>query len=603
MQKSESRWTTLAANCTPKVETGTVLELPLQFKIRRNKKKPPSRRSISKGKKRNKPKQAAKIVENKASLSGRAFTSDAQKALQVLIPWLRESKVVRGPISANGSQAKALAAAFFVEIDEPSSDPLTRENARFLFGARRDYFDMARERLRAAGGATAILAQAALAQAAQDDSSSAPENETRWDGSDMSRSKAERCRNAMSYIARGGVQLRASLMPPPNEYTQTRSTATAAAPPEPLRPQPLREADRSGRFSSMTNPMPPMLAADIMPDGSRHCGGDLLFPLLTLVRGDFRARMPLFVMKSGAIALFSGSDLMHGTTEHHGRKLRARGCKAHVSFAVQTPAPVLGGSRGSDRVRELHRKLMGLGGEDAAAADGNWADAVHLAVQHTPDGPTPQVKLSYNPEVMVALPYVKVVLYDVETGSPLVMYDASGGLTGKDATRARKCFGFLDDYSFTLKRDEGALGIDPGGEQRMLMLGIRDQVYGNPRPDASKQRQKEVSLTVANRSGDLDGYVAHWDEPELRAGAAEVRATWEAISARLNALLPRAFGHLSQALAAARVRERLYCADASNLLSEDGIVNNVGASAAYQSPAHADPNDVSWTAAVSVKCC
>ena len=98
MQKSESRWTTLAANCTPKVETGTVLELPLQFKIRRNKKKPPSRRSISKGKKRNKPKQAAKIVENKASLSGRAFTSDAQKALQVLIPWLRESKVVRrGP--------------------------------------------------------------------------------------------------------------------------------------------------------------------------------------------------------------------------------------------------------------------------------------------------------------------------------------------------------------------------------------------------------------------------------------------------------------------------------------------------------------------------
>ena len=137
----------------------------------------------------------------------------------------------------------------------------------------------------------------------------------------------------------------------------------------------------------------------------------------------------------------------------------------------------------------------------------------------------------------------------------------------------------------------------------MLMLGIRDQVYGNPRPDASKQRQKEVSLTVANRSGDLDGYVAHWDEPELRAGAAEVRATWEAISARLNALLPRAFGHLSQALAAARVRERLYCADASNLLSEDGIVNNVGASAAYQSPAHADANDVSWTAAVSVKCC
>ena len=48
----------------------------------------------------------------------------------------------------------------------------------------------------------------------------------------------------------------------------------------------------------------------------RHCGGDLLFPHLTLMDPEWGAKMPLFIMAPGAVATFSGSDLCHGTTEH-----------------------------------------------------------------------------------------------------------------------------------------------------------------------------------------------------------------------------------------------------------------------------------------------
>ena len=82
-----------------------------------------------------------------------------------------------------------------------------------------------------------------------------------------------------------------------------------------------------------------------------------------------------------------------------------------------------------------------------------------------------------------------------------------------------------------------------------------------------------------------------------------MQATWEAIATRLNGLLPRASRRLSQELAAAKVKERLYCAQAGNLISRDALVNNVGVSAAYHSPAHVDRNDVAWTAAFAVKCC
>lgn len=589
------RWLQLCANSTgfedPEGAPGGSSE-PRQKKVTRNRTTAPSRRKVQGIRKKRK-----KLEKRTAVAAGTRFEVNVQRAVQALVPFLRQTGVVRGDIAPQGKMARALAVAFSAELDDvhPADEGggiRTSETTRILYGADRESVAKVLERLVAAGGSVAILALAALA----------PLGNRRPRGA--ASSKAECCRTALSDIARGGMKLRAAQLQLRDERLGQRAPSSAA-PPQPLRPQPLRDVAVAAAAAAVgatdVTPKPKQLPDDYMPGGARHCGGDLLFPALTLTHGEFQGRMPLFMMKSGAVALFSGSEHMHGTLGHHCREARAPGCEAHISFAVQTPSPILGAARGSERIVGLHRELLDLGEEDAKAADGNWADAAWLAVQHSPDGPTPQGKLWYDASVMLALPYQKVVLFDVETNKPLVLYDAAGGLGSEARTDARGCFGFLDGYRFTLNRGEGALGIDPVGEQRMLMLGVRNQGYNvGARPDASRK-----GLTVANQSGDLDGYVAHWDEPELQAqaGCDGVQATWEAIATRLNGLLPRASRRLSQELAAAKVKERLYCAQAGNLISRDALVNNVGVSAAYHSPAHVDRNDVAWTAAFAVKCC
>ena len=110
-------------------------------------------------------------------------------------------------------------------------------------------------------------------------------------------------------------------------------------------------------------------------------------------------------------------------------------------------------------------------------------------------------------------------------------------------------------------------------------------------------------IALARNLVDLCAYVAHWDVPQLCGeNWSVVHAVWETIAVRMRELLPGTFKHLSRSLEAAHIRDRLYCQDAAQLISSDGIVNNVGVSAAYQSPAHRDANDVGWTAALSVKC-
>jgi hypothetical protein len=52
--------------------------------------------------------------------------------------------------------------------------------------------------------------------------------------------------------------------------------------------------------------------------------------------------MPLFVMAPGSIVAFPGADLYHCTTEHDSVERRPENCKAQISFAVQTPSPILG---------------------------------------------------------------------------------------------------------------------------------------------------------------------------------------------------------------------------------------------------------------------
>jgi hypothetical protein len=133
--------------------------------------------------------------------------------------------------------------------------------------------------------------------------------------------------------------------------------------------------------------------------------------------------------------------------------------------------------------------------------------------------------------------------------------------------------------------------MDGAGEQRMLMLGIREQGRNKTnRPDKSRKGR----LNVANKSGDLDCYVAHFDQPE-RVGPEAVHPIWEALSTAMKGMLPSAFSTLERELRAARVHDRCYSSTALRLTSTDLIVNNVGVSSHYESPAHYDANDIGWT--------
>ena len=614
------KWQVLCADSIGSGDINDNSKHPAQYKLSRNKKCPPSRRRVQGSKKNRRPKQVdAEATQAKDPVFGEAFTVDARRSVQVLLPWLQMAGVVKGPVAAHGSMARAIATAFCMEFD--GWFELERDAVRIMYGAERATVDVVHQRLRAAGGAVAVLAQAALEAIKAGPAGPAARRKG-------SITKAERCCAALCYIGRGGMKLRAAHLLPPSEQSPSRcSTAPPNALAEPPRPQPLRPSAVAGAATAATAaaaaaaaspasptstaaPLPAAAASpasptstaaplpdEVMPGGSRDCGGNLLFPLLTLVAD---GQMPLFVMTSGAVALVSGSDLVHGTTEHHAHEVRAQGCEAHVSFAVQTPAPLLGSSRGADCVRALHDELLRLSGDDARETGGRFspANARWLAVQNTPEGPTPSGRLLYDSSTMTAMQHSRIVLFDAETHQPLVLYDSSGGLTGACAKEAGARFAFLDDFKFTLHREQGSLGVDAIGEQRMLMLGVRNQGYNlTNRPDVSRKE-----LKVANPLGDLCGYVAHWDIPELYEHADSVRGVWNSISARLNVLLPRTTRRLSQALEAANVRGRMYCEDAKGLVSNDGVCCNVGVSAAYQSPAHSDANDVGLTAAFSIKC-
>ena len=356
-------------------------------------------------------------------------------------------------------------------------------------------------------------------------------------------------------------------------------------------------------------PLPPEnLAKELHPDGSRHCGGDFCLPNLTLAHPELSSpyRMPLFLMAPGATVAFSGATLCHGTSAHHAVASRSSGPggAAHVSFAVQTPALTLGMNNESAERRALHNKLVDAGAVDALSSEWQPPSAVCLPVWHFESVASPSGKLWYDEARMCALKWERIVLYNIETGAPLVFYHRHGGLRGAAASLARRHFGFLhDEWRFSLNRHcgesgtSGCLHLDLQGDQRMEMLGCHSRGRNKSTPPDRARKW----LEVANRGGDLDAYVVHMDEGE-RFGGEEVKQVWNEMSRCMHAMLPKACAEAVQALEDARVRERLYSALAIDTLSDDLLVNNVGVSAAYQSPPHFDVGDVGWTFAFAVKC-
>ena len=565
-----------------------------QSKVLKNKRSQPSKRVlIRKRKKRAKVGGQLKAIAETCKSpddnckAPNAYTEQVQASIEVLGDTLIELKVIARPISSHGKLAKALAACLFHDQEEATS----LSQAAKLYGAdQRDCRQVSR-RLSNVGGVYKVVATQAALKAGQHSKDA----------------KSRNLADTLSSIIRSGRKTRAAAKIWAAEPENSASSLAPTMPfSQPLLPQPLTVLFDEPEPLALPAPT---LAADWLPGGSRHCGGDLLFALLTLVHPDGQRRMPLFAKKSGSITAFPGSDLTHGTTRHDPRGQRLPGCEAHVSFAVQTPAATLGVSRTSKAGKAMHEQLLSAGEQDILEGPlrrGGERGAVWLAVQNAEAwAQKPKCQLEYNAATMWALPYEAVVLYDVVSGRPLVAYDAFGGLVGDEAVRAAATFRFLDSFKFTLNRQresyaQGALGLDGAGEQRMLMLGIRHQSFnmGN-RPDKGKQGR--VWLSVKNYIGDLDAYVAHWDHRHA-CSSAHLQPVWNAMAARMRAHLPQFCSKLEAALRAADVEKRLYCEQSGGMISDDLIVNNVGASSYYQSPSHVDQNDRGWTFAVAVKC-
>ena len=81
-----------------------------------------------------------------------------------------------------------------------------------------------------------------------------------------------------------------------------------------------------------------------------------------------------------------------------------------------------------------------------------------------------------------------------------------------------------------------------------------------------------------------------------------VRPVFDDIAHRMAELMPHMCARLKRAMVECRVRERCRTSVGPAVCSEDLLVCNVGASAAYQSPEHLDAADVGWTTAMAVKC-
>ena len=383
-----------------------------------------------------------------------------------------------------------------------------------------------------------------------------------------------------------------------------------------------RQPKKRQRYESVPQPTEEQVAA-FAPHGgamgcfdrfpANHCGGDLYFTSLVLAepacchRRTGAYRHPFFPMMAGAAAWFESSMLSHGTAQHENVRCRSKGCKAHLSIAVQLPGDLLPGvATNAAPTTQLHAEVMDEMSADANEKWGDDPETVWLAVHKVE--PEPQrVRLCYDEAQMCVLPFCRVVLYDAAAEPRkrvFVVYDPSGGLSAEEQHRVRGQFDWMHSgWKFDLERQSGSsmrgsLGYDGAGKQRMEMLGIRNRKWNKGKkggPDRSRP-----SHAVRNRAGPLDAYVVHFDDQ--RFGKEQMKWLMNALSARMHSALPRTYGRLREALVEADLGKHLYSEDAPDFVSDDWVCSNIGLSAGYQSPPHCDVNDMGPCMAVAVKC-
>ena len=139
------------------------------------------------------------------------------------------------------------------------------------------------------------------------------------------------------------------------------------------------------------------------------------------------------------------------------------------------------------------------------------------------------------------------------------------------------------------------------------MLGLHARGRNGNKPLSALRRgttaHNRFKGKIANRKGDLEAYAVHFGPHFERFSPEKLKDFWNHLSGKMHALLPSACNAMVSALKAANPFERCCSQLARFVTSHDCLVNNVGVSAAYQSPPHFDSRDMGWTFAFASKCC
>ena len=153
----------------------------------------------------------------------------------------------------------------------------------------------------------------------------------------------------------------------------------------------------------------------------------------------------------------------------------------------------------------------------------------------------------------------------------------------------------------------GCLHLDQRGTKRMEMLGLHGRGRNMGRLLRALHTKSDACYEfrnkVVNRKGDLEAYAVHFSQDSHRFNPEKLKDFWNHLSSKMHALLPFACDAMASALSAASILERCCSLMAQFVTSNDLLVNNVGVSAAYQSPPHLDTRDMGWTFAFPSKCC
>ena len=333
-----------------------------------------------------------------------------------------------------------------------------------------------------------------------------------------------------------------------------------------------------------------------LPHASRvdqRCGGDLLFFSLMLASG----LLAVFPMGPNSKADMAGSRLPHITLKHH--KKRDAGCEAHVSLVAQTSVNVLKISQ-EENANYLMRDAMVAATLDAHE---NWGDAAWVPVWQKKICSAEleekdAVDVCFDETTMERIPAGRTVLFDGDESSPtyglvLAFYHAGGEpALGHQLRTHFAVLAERPDKDFNAKRATGHLKETP---QRMELVG-----FHNDGLNWSRRVRAEQRAVNGDHHGTIAPFADNLDAPHFWLFS-QKEPLYEKLSLAIQSATPRLAAWKS-AIGKLVDTDRRAVYDLGAYLDDARLLEFVGITSAYWSPAHEDLSDVGFTTIIAGKC-